>query len=89
MPGARWVLKEEELTLLGEADRTFVANGQLVPALGTAPGQNGTAILGLHASAEAMSLGALVIIRLKCSLRHIGFPLGCPAWPLESPHGHK
>ena len=55
----------------GVAHNALVADGKLpAPALAAAS-QNGPAIHCLHAGAEAMLLGALTVIRLKRSLRHI------------------
>ncbi len=53
------------------ADDPFVANGELPAAAFAAAGQYGAAIHCLHAGAEAVLFGALTVIRLKSSLRHI------------------
>ena len=45
-------------------DRQFLA------AAGAPPRQYGTAIFGLHATAESMRLGPVAIVRLKCTFRH-------------------
>ena len=47
-------------------DRKFLA------ATGAAASENSTAILGFHTGTEAMSLGAVAIIRLKSTFRHCG-----------------
>jgi hypothetical protein len=49
----------------------FVADSQLVAALRAPAGQNGAAVLGLHALAEAVSLGPLPVIRLKSTFWHL------------------
>jgi hypothetical protein len=41
-----------------------------VAALGAPPGQHLAAIGALHASAKAVGLGALSIVRLKCTFGH-------------------
>jgi len=46
-------------------------NGQLLATPGPAAGKHRAAILGLHASEEAMRLGAVAIIRLKSTFRHL------------------
>ena len=46
-------------------DRKFLA------ATGAAASENSTAILGFHTGTEAMSLGAMAIIRLKSTFRHV------------------
>lgn len=48
----------------------FGADRELLPPTGPAPGQNRTAILGLHAGAETVRFGAPAIIRLKRTFRH-------------------
>jgi len=53
------------------ANGSLVADRELVTAPGAAPRQHGPAILGFHALAEPMGLGALTIIRLKCAFRHV------------------
>jgi hypothetical protein len=52
--------------LVAEAGR----DGDLMAALGTATIENGSAALGLHAGAEAMGLGAVTAVGLKCTFRH-------------------
>jgi hypothetical protein len=47
-------------------DREFLA------ATSAATGKDSTAILGFHTGTEAMSLGAVAIIRLKSTFRHCG-----------------
>jgi hypothetical protein len=56
--------------LLRVANVAFVANGQFMTALGAPAGQHGAAVFGLHAFAEAVSFGALPIIRLKRTFWH-------------------
>jgi hypothetical protein len=48
------------------------ANSQFLAAAGTAPGQNGASVLGLHTSAKPMRFGAVTIVRLKSTFRHVG-----------------
>jgi hypothetical protein len=57
--------------LLCVTNGSFVANGQLVAATGAAARENCAAILALHAGAEAMNFGALAIIRLISTFRHL------------------
>jgi hypothetical protein len=56
--------------LLGVADVPLVANGQLMAAFRPSAGQHGASVFGLHALAEAVSFGALPIIRLKRTFWH-------------------
>ena len=51
-------------------DGSFIADRQFVAATSPAAREHGAAILGFHARAESMCLGALAIIRLKCAFRH-------------------
>ena len=60
--------------LLGVANSSLRAYGQLLAALGSAARQDGPAILRPHADPEAVSLGPLAIVWLKCSFRHLGAP---------------
>jgi hypothetical protein len=63
---------QQELTdLLGVTDRWLVADGELVTAFGSPARQYGTAISRFHANAKSMSLGALAVIRLKCTFWHL------------------
>jgi hypothetical protein len=54
--------RDGELPLV--TDREFLAASR------AAAGQNGAAVLGFHAGAEAVSLGTVTIIRLKGTFRH-------------------
>ena len=56
--------------LMGVPDSSFVADGQLVAALGATARQHGAAILRFHPGPESVGLCALAIIRLKCTFRH-------------------
>jgi hypothetical protein len=56
------------------ADIPFIANGEFVTTLRAAARQNITAILSLHALAEAMGLRPFTIIRLKSTFRHYKNP---------------
>ena len=56
---------------LGVADGLLVTYGQLVTAAGPASRQHGSAVFGLHALTESVHFGALTIIRLKSTFRHI------------------
>ena len=56
----------------GVADDPFVADGKLPASAFAAASKYGPAIDCLHAGAEAVLFGALAVIRLKRSLRHIG-----------------
>jgi|SRR5579872_1451274 len=55
----------------GVADGLLVAYGQLVTAAGPAARQHGPPVLGLHALTKSVDLGALAIVRLKSTFRHI------------------
>jgi hypothetical protein len=59
-----------EPVLMGVPDSSFVADRQLMAALGAAARQHGAAILRVHPGPESVSLRALAIIRLKCTFRH-------------------
>jgi hypothetical protein len=48
----------------------LVADGQLFAAGRAAAGENGPAVLGFHARAEAVCFRAVTIIRLKGAFRH-------------------
>jgi len=47
------------------------ANGQFLAAASAAPGQNGASVLGLHTGAKPMRFGAVAIVRLKSTFRHV------------------
>jgi hypothetical protein len=55
---------------LQAADSAFVTYRQLVTSFGATARQHGSAIGRLHADAEAVSLGAVTIIRLKRTFWH-------------------
>jgi hypothetical protein len=55
--------------LVAEAGR----HGNLVPTLGAAAAQNGSAGLRLHAAQEAMDLAAMTTVGLKRALGHLIF----------------
>jgi len=55
----------------GVADSLLVAHGQFVAAAGPTARQHGPPVLGLHALAKSVHLGALAIVRLKSPFRHI------------------
>ncbi len=63
----------------GVSDGSFVADRQLVAAASAPPGEHRPAILALHARAKTMRLGALAVVRLKCSLWH------CFCWRASAP----
>jgi hypothetical protein len=46
-------------------------DGQLFAATRAAAGENGAAVLGLHAGAKPVRLGTMAIIRLKSTFRHL------------------
>jgi len=50
--------------------RLVMRRRQAFAALGAAPFQHQAAVLGRHARAETVRLGAAAIVRLKGSLRH-------------------
>src|SRR5581483_2172842 len=56
--------------LFGVTDGSLVTHGELVTALGAAPGKHGAAVLRFHANPEPMSFGPLTVVRLKCTFRH-------------------
>ena len=56
--------------LMGIADSSFVADRQLVAAPRATAREHRAAILRFHPGPESVSLGALAIIRLKCTFRH-------------------
>lgn len=66
--------------LSGGLDRPFVTDGQLMTPGGPAAGQHGAAVLCLHPGAEPVTLRTAVVVRLKCSLRHVN-PSGMPTLP--------
>ena len=47
------------------------ANGQFLTAASAAPGQNGTSVLGLHTGTKPMRFGAVAVVRLKSTFRHV------------------
>src|SRR5437899_2521755 len=53
----------------------LVADGELLPPPRAAAGQHGATVLGRHAGEKAVRFGALSVIRLKSTFRH----LDCPA----------
>jgi hypothetical protein len=53
-----------ELVAMTGADRDAMA------ALGAATRKHGGSALGLHSHTEAMRLGTVAAVRLKCALRH-------------------
>ena len=55
---------------------SFIADRQLVAAPGAASGEHSPSILGLHALTKPVFLGALSIVRLKCTFRHFGESVG-------------
>ena len=57
--------------VFGVANVPFVADGQLVAALGPTAGQYGASVFGLHALTEAVGLRPLPVVRLKCTFRHL------------------
>jgi hypothetical protein len=46
-------------------------DGQFLAAASAAPGQNGASVLGLHAGQKPVGLGAVAIVRLKSTFRHV------------------
>ena len=59
-----------EPDLMGVPDSPFVADREFMAAPCAAARQHGAAIFRFHARPEPMGLGALAIIRLKCTFRH-------------------
>ena len=55
-----------------DGELPLVAHRELLAASRAAAGKNGTPVLGFHTGTEAMSLGAMAIIRLKSTFRHCG-----------------
>lgn len=72
--------------LLCVPDGSFVTDRQLVPATRPAASQHRPPVLGLHAHAEAVCFGPLVIVRLKRSLRHCFFLTCAPRHSALSGH---
>lgn len=62
--------KNLKLSALSLTHRAFVRDGKLPPASSAAAGQDVTTVLRFHTFAESVRLGALTVIRLKCSLWH-------------------
>ena len=56
--------------LLGSADSSFVAHGELPAPTGAAAREHGAAIWALHAGSETVHFGAAAVIGLKRSLWH-------------------
>ncbi len=52
-------------------DGAFVAHRQLVASTGPPARQHCSSVLGFHSRPEAMRFGALSIVRLKCTFRHV------------------
>ena len=52
----------------------LVADGELLPPARPAAGQHGAAVLGGHAGEKAVRFGALSVIRLKSTFRHLDYP---------------
>ena len=55
---------------LQAADSAFVTYRQFVTSFGATASQDGTAVGGLHSDAEAVSFGAVTIVRLKRTFWH-------------------
>ena len=55
---------------LQAADSAFVTYRQLVTPFSATASQDGTAVCGLHADAEAVSFGAVAVVRLKRTFWH-------------------
>src|SRR6266404_422852 len=49
----------------------LVADGELLPSAGAASSQNRAAVLGGHAGEETVRFGAVSVIRLKSTFRHL------------------
>lgn len=71
--------------LLCPAHGAFVADGQFVTALGTAARQNCPPVGRFHAHTKPVCLGAVPIVRLKCTFWHyksfLKFLLGLAEYP--------
>ena len=52
----------------------LVADSELLPSTCAAASQHGAAVLGRHAGKKAMRFGALSVIRLKSTFRHLDYP---------------
>ena len=52
----------------------LVADGELLPSTRAAAGEHRAAILGGHVGEKAMRFGALSVIRLKSTFRHLDYP---------------
>jgi len=59
--------------LVGVPDGSLVADGELMAALGSAPGQHGAAILRGHAYEKSMCLGPFAVVWLKGAFWHFEF----------------
>ena len=54
-----------------EMELPLGTDGQFLASASAAPGQNGASVLGLHAGAKPVRLGAVAIIRLKSTFGHV------------------
>jgi len=52
----------------------LVADGELLPPTGPPASDHRAAILRGHAGQKAMRFGAVAVIRLKSTFRHLDFP---------------
>jgi hypothetical protein len=52
----------------------LVADSKLLPSASAASSQHRAAVLGGHAGEKAMRFGALSVIRLKSTFRHLDYP---------------
>ena len=52
----------------------LVADGELLPPTRPSATQHGAAILGGHAGEETVRFGAVSVIRLKSTFRHLDYP---------------
>ena len=56
---------------VGSPDGSFVTDRQFVASAGPPARQHRASVLGFHSRPEAVSLGALSIVRLKCAFGHV------------------
>jgi len=56
--------------LVGVPDGSLVADREFVAALGAAPRQHGSAVLGAHAYPEPVCLCPFTVVGLKCAFWH-------------------
>lgn len=77
-------VSEAELADVRIANGFLVAHGQLMAAASAAARQDRPAVLALHARPESVRLGALTIVRLKCSFGHGFFCKMLLLWMLSS-----